>query len=70
MKLSRRTILQGAGGLAFAVANFRMDALAQTPTAAAASEVPPILFVHGNGDTAAHGGGVRGGTVGAARVGA
>src|SRR5206468_5182399 len=50
MKLSRRTILQGAGGLAFAVANFRIDARAQTPSAPAASEVPPILFVHGNGD--------------------
>jgi pimeloyl-ACP methyl ester carboxylesterase len=50
MKLSRRTILQGAGGLAFAVANFRMDARAQTSSAAGGSEVPPILFVHGNGD--------------------
>jgi pimeloyl-ACP methyl ester carboxylesterase len=58
MKLSRRTILQGAGGLAFAVANFRNDALAQAPLAAKSSdnssdnnsEVPPILFVHGNGD--------------------
>jgi pimeloyl-ACP methyl ester carboxylesterase len=50
MKLSRRTILQGAGGLAFAVANFRMDARAQTSSAAEGSEVPPILFVHGNGD--------------------
>ena len=54
MKLSRRTILQGAGGLAFAVASFRNDALAQAPSAAKSSdnnsEVPPILFVHGNGD--------------------
>ncbi len=52
MKLSRRTILQGAGSLAFAVASFRNDALAQAPSAARAdnSEVPPILFVHGNGD--------------------
>lgn len=51
MKLSRRTILQGAGSLPFAVASFRMDALAQTPsTTAANAEVPPILFVHGNGD--------------------
>ncbi|SFN99569.1 Lipase (class 2) [Bradyrhizobium sp. Ghvi] len=50
MKLSRRTILQGAGGLAFAVANLPMDALAQAPSATASSEVPPILFVHGNGD--------------------
>src|SRR5579864_7035173 len=50
MKLSRRTILQGAGSLAFAVANFRNDALAQVPSGAANPEVPPILFVHGNGD--------------------
>ncbi|MBR0837123.1 hydrolase [Bradyrhizobium manausense] len=50
MKLSRRMILQGAGGLAFAVANFRMEALAQAQPTAAAAEVPPILFVHGNGD--------------------
>lgn len=54
MKLSRRTILQGAGSLAFAVASFRIEALAQAPSAAPSSdkssEVPPILFVHGNGD--------------------
>src|SRR6266702_7436038 len=54
MKLSRRTILLGAGSLPFAVASFRMDALAQSPSAANSrdnsSEVPPILFVHGNGD--------------------
>ncbi|KJC41867.1 hydrolase [Bradyrhizobium sp. LTSP849] len=50
MKLSRRTILQGAGSLPFAVASFRMDALAQSPSVAKSSEVPPILFVHGNGD--------------------
>ena len=50
MKLSRRTILQGAGSLPFAVASFRMGALAQTPPAAGSSQVPPILFVHGNGD--------------------
>jgi hypothetical protein len=48
MKLSRRTILLGAGSVPFAVASFRNDALAQTPPAA--SDVPPILFVHGNGD--------------------
>lgn len=54
MKLPRRTILQGAGSLAFAVASFRIEALAQVPSAAVStdksSEVPPILFVHGNGD--------------------
>jgi pimeloyl-ACP methyl ester carboxylesterase len=50
MKLSRRTILQGAGSLPFSVASLRMGALAQTSSAAGSSEVPPILFVHGNGD--------------------
>lgn len=50
MKLSRRTILQGAGSLPFAVASLRMGALAQNSSAAGSSEVPPILFVHGNGD--------------------
>ncbi|MCP3393642.1 hydrolase [Bradyrhizobium sp. CCGB12] len=51
MTLSRRTILQGAGSLPFAVASLRAGALAQTaPAAAPSAEVPPILFVHGNGD--------------------
>src|SRR5436309_8931659 len=50
MKLSRRTILQGAGTLPFAVASLRMEALAQTAPAAQNFEIPPILFVHGNGD--------------------
>lgn len=50
MKLSRRTILQGAASLPFAVASVRTGALAQSATAAVGSEVPPILFVHGNGD--------------------
>jgi pimeloyl-ACP methyl ester carboxylesterase len=50
MKLSRRTILQGAGTLPFALASVRMDAFAQTAPAAQGAEVPPILFVHGNGD--------------------
>ncbi len=50
MKLSRRTILQGVGSLPFAVASMRTAALAQAQPAASSSEVPPILFVHGNGD--------------------
>src|SRR6478609_9287899 len=49
MKLSRRTILQGAGSLPFAIASLRTGALAQ-PSPGEPSEVPPILFVHGNGD--------------------
>lgn len=51
MKLSRRTILQGVGSLPFAVASLRAGALAQTaPEVTPRTEVPPILFVHGNGD--------------------
>jgi pimeloyl-ACP methyl ester carboxylesterase len=53
MKLSRRTILQGAGALSLLASRFGTQALAQTATAAPAGEIPPILFVHGNGDHAA-----------------
>ncbi len=50
MKISRRTILQGVSALPFAVAGLRTSAFAQSPAATPASDVPPILFVHGNGD--------------------
>ncbi len=50
MKLSRRSILLGVGSLPFAVASLRTGALAQTVPAAQNAEVPPILFVHGNGE--------------------
>lgn len=50
MKLSRRMILQGAGSVPFAVASLRTGALAQAAPAAPDGAVPPILFVHGNGD--------------------
>ena len=54
MKISRRTILRGAGALPLVVGNFGFAALAQTTAAApSATEFPPILFVHGNGDHAA-----------------
>jgi pimeloyl-ACP methyl ester carboxylesterase len=58
MKISRRAVLKGAGSvslaLPWAAGNFALSALAQTaPTAPGVSEVPPILFVHGNGDHAA-----------------
>ncbi len=58
MKISRRTVLKGAGTLSLALplaaGNFGRSALAQTaPIAPAAAEIPPILFVHGNGDDAA-----------------
>src|ERR1019366_10528275 len=54
MSLSRRTILKGAGALPWAVGSFGLAAVAQTaPAAPSASQVPPVLFVHGNGDHAA-----------------
>jgi pimeloyl-ACP methyl ester carboxylesterase len=54
MNLSRRTVLKSAGALPLAVGNFAFSALAQTaPAAPTAAEVPPVLFVHGNGDHAA-----------------
>ena len=54
MRISRRTILKGAGALPLAAGNFGFTALAQTvPAAPSGSEIPPVLFVHGNGDHAA-----------------
>ena len=54
MRLSRRTLLQGAGILPLAAGSFGFSAFAQAPSAAqSATEIPPILFVHGNGDHAA-----------------
>ncbi|HEX7924586.1 MAG TPA: hydrolase [Bradyrhizobium sp.] len=60
MVLSRRTILQGAGSLSLlagrlAVPGLAQAALVQSALAqpAPAGEIPPILFVHGNGDHAA-----------------
>jgi len=50
MRLSRRTILQGVSTLPFAAAGLRTSAFAQSSAPASAIEVPPILFVHGNGD--------------------
>lgn len=50
MKLSRRTILLAAGSLPFATASLRTGAIAQTTAVTPGNEVPPILFVHGNGD--------------------
>jgi pimeloyl-ACP methyl ester carboxylesterase len=53
MRISRRIVLQGGATLPLAVGNFGLSALAQTASIAPAAEVPPILFVHGNGDDAA-----------------
>jgi pimeloyl-ACP methyl ester carboxylesterase len=53
MKLSRRTLLKGAGALPLAANSFGFAALAQTsPAATGASQVPPVLFAHGNGEQA------------------
>jgi pimeloyl-ACP methyl ester carboxylesterase len=53
MNLSRRTVLKGVSALPLAAGNFAFPALAQTAPSAPAAEVPPVLFVHGNGDHAA-----------------
>jgi hypothetical protein len=54
MRISRRTILKGAAALPLAAGNLGLAALAQpAPAAPSATEIPPILFVHGNGDHAA-----------------
>jgi len=58
MSLSRRSILKSAGALPLLAGTvgfegFGFQALAQTAPAAPAAEIPPILFVHGNGDHSA-----------------
>src|SRR3954463_2758516 len=54
MSVSRRQILKSAGALPLLAGPFGLEALAQTaPLLPAAVEIPPILFVHGNGDHAA-----------------
>jgi hypothetical protein len=54
MRLSRRSILQSAGALPLLAGSFGFEALAQTaPATPVAAEIPPVLFVHGNGDHAA-----------------
>src|SRR3954454_20054765 len=52
MRISRRTILKGAAVLPLTANSFGFGAAAQH-SAAPAVDVPPILFVHGNGDHAA-----------------
>src|SRR5215216_1996386 len=59
MSPSRRQILTSAGtlpllGVALGFSGFSFQAWAQpAPAASGPAEVPPILFVHGNGDHAA-----------------
>jgi hypothetical protein len=53
MRISRRTVLKGAGTLPLAAGSLRFSAFAQTAAAApGAIEIPPILFAHGNGEQA------------------
>src|SRR3954463_7285002 len=52
MRISRRAILKTAAALPLTANSFGFGAAAQT-SAAPAVDVPPILFVHGNGDHAA-----------------
>jgi hypothetical protein len=53
MNLSRRSILKAAGVLPLAASTLEWRALAQSaPAASPAAEIPPMLFVHGNGDQA------------------
>jgi hypothetical protein len=54
MSISRRTVLKGVGTLPLAAGSVGFSAFAQAPAAApGVAEVPPVLFVHGNGDHAA-----------------
>lgn len=56
MSVSRRVILRGVGALPLLAGSFGLSAIASTAlaqTAPAAADMPPILFVHGNGDHAA-----------------
>jgi len=52
MDLSRRTILKGAGALSLLGSRLGGSAMAQTAPAESGGDLPPILFVHGNGDQA------------------
>jgi pimeloyl-ACP methyl ester carboxylesterase len=57
MDLTRRTMLKAAGALPLLSGSlgghFSFSALAQAAAPAAAGAIPPVLFVHGNGDHAA-----------------
>src|ERR1700712_1689460 len=54
MSVSRRLILRGAGALPLLASPFGFSAFAQTaPAVPAPADMPPVLFVHGNGDHAA-----------------
>jgi pimeloyl-ACP methyl ester carboxylesterase len=52
MDLTRRNVLWGVSALPLLAGSFKVPAFAETSPQAAA-DLPPILFVHGNGDHAA-----------------
>jgi pimeloyl-ACP methyl ester carboxylesterase len=53
MVISRRGLLKATAALPLAASSFATGAAAQTSPAGDRADVPPILFVHGNGDHAA-----------------
>jgi pimeloyl-ACP methyl ester carboxylesterase len=54
MSISRRNILKGAAVLPVVANSFGFGAAAQTnPATTGSADIPPILFVHGNGEQAA-----------------
>jgi len=54
MRISRRTVLKSAGALPLLAGDFGPTAFAQAASASSsAAGLPPVLFVHGNGDHAA-----------------
>ena len=53
MSLTRRNILHGMASLPILVNGLARSARAETAPMATGAEMPPILFVHGNGDHAA-----------------
>ncbi|XUM23588.1 hydrolase [Bradyrhizobium oligotrophicum S58] len=53
MKLTRRNILQGIGTLPLLSSGLSLPVRAQSAAATAVGDIPPVLFVHGNGDHAA-----------------
>src|SRR5947199_6962746 len=53
MMISRRGLLKAGAALPLAAGSFAIGAAAQTSPTRGIAEIPPILFVHGNGDHAA-----------------
>src|SRR6195256_6730082 len=53
MSVSRRVLLQGAAVLPLAADGFGFAAAQTNPVATGGTDIPPILFAHGNGEQAA-----------------